>query len=78
MFDNFPKISFTFLISVGDRSIFMSPPVLFFLFKLLLIPCDTKVLLAAIPKLGTIFLVKSFAYDKITSKILAKEPPCYK
>ena len=47
----------------------MFPLVLFFLFKLLFIPCDTKVLLAAIPKLGIIFLAKSFAYGKIAVKI---------
>ena len=34
----------------------MFPSVFFFLFKTLLIPCDTKVLITAIPKLGIIFL----------------------
>ena len=78
MFDNFRKISFIFLISVGDRFILMFPPIFFFLFKLLLILCDTNVLVVATPKAGIIFLAKSFAYGKIALKILAKEPPCCK
>ena len=53
----------------------MLPPVFFFLFKALLTPCETKVLVVATPKAETIFLAKSFAYGKIALKILAKEPP---
>ena len=53
----------------------MFPPV-FFLFNALLTPCDTKVLVVATPRAGTIFLAKSFAYGKITLKISLKLPPC--
>ena len=54
----------------------MFPPFLFFLFKALLTPCETNVEAVATPKLGIIFLAKSFAYGKIALKILPKLPPC--
>ena len=78
MFDNFTKISFIFLISVGDRTILMFLPVFFFLFKALLTPCETNVLVVATPEAGIIFLAKSLAYGKIALKISPKLPPCCK
>ena len=41
--------------SVGDKSILILPPVFFFLFKVLLIPCETKILVVATPIAGRIF-----------------------
>ena len=40
----------------------MFPPVFFFLFKALLTPWLTKVLVVATPRAGIIFLAKSLAY----------------
>ena len=53
----------------------MLPPTRFFLFKALLTPWLTNVLVVATPKAGIIFLAKSFAYGKIALKILPNEPP---
>ena len=56
----------------------MFPPVFFFLFNALSIPCDNKVDVVATPRAGIIFLAKSFTYGKIALKISPKLPPCYK
>ena len=53
----------------------MLPPIFFFLFSALLIPCDTKVDVVATPRAGIIFLGKSFAYGKMALKMLPRLPP---
>ena len=60
IFDNFSKILFIFLISVGDKSILMLLPIFFFLFNALLTPCDTKVDVVATPIAGKIFSAIGF------------------